>query len=61
VAWHISLGYPGWQPYFTAGTVYASGTERTRAVELLREAKKRGGPAKSVDEFLALLGVDAGR
>jgi hypothetical protein len=75
VAWHvddvelvkraaaraISLGFAGWQPYFAAGTVYAgTTTERSRAVDLLREAKRRGGPAKSIDDFLFRLGADAG-
>ena len=74
VAWHadeyeltkrsaeraIQLKFPGWQPYFTAGTVYASGsdTDRSRAVDLLREAKRRGGPAKAIDGFLVRLGAD---
>lgn len=72
VAWHaddveltksageraIALGFPGWQPYFTAGTVYATGPQRARAVELLREAKKRGGPTAAIDGFLARLGAD---
>jgi len=73
VAWHveeielvkqsaeraIQLGFPGWQPYFTAGTVYSNGSDadRAQAVKMLREAKKRGGPAKDIDEFLSLLGA----
>jgi hypothetical protein len=74
VAWHaedteltksagekaIKLGYPGPQPYFLAGTVYAAGktkAERTRAVELLTEAKKRGGPQKAIDDFLQRIGT----
>jgi hypothetical protein len=74
VAWHedeeeiaatagemaIKLGYSGWQPYFTAGTVYATKShkeDRARAIELLTEAKKRGGPAKDIDGFLERLGV----
>jgi tetratricopeptide (TPR) repeat protein len=76
VAWHVddfelvkrsseramALGYPGWQPWFTAGTVYAMGSdaERARAIELLREAKRRGGPAKAIDGFLSKLGAEAG-
>jgi hypothetical protein len=77
VAWHaddyelakrageraIALGFAGWQPYFSAGTVMAGGSsdaERARAVELLREAKNRGGPQAAIDGFLARLGVDAG-
>lgn len=75
VAWHvedhalttssgekaIALGFPGWQPYFLAGTVYAGGsdTDRQRAVTLLREAKKRGGPANDIDAFLSDLGAAA--
>lgn len=71
VAWHeddvalakssaeraISLGYPGWQPYFTGGTAYATGAaaDRKRAVELLNEAKKRGGPTEAIDGFLSKL------
>jgi hypothetical protein len=73
VAWHedeeelakssaekaITLGYPGPQPYFLAGTLYAVGGEadRKRAIELLTEAKKRGGPAKDIDGFLERLGA----
>ncbi len=76
VAWHaddfeltkrsgeraIRLKFPGWQPYFTAGTVYSNGsaTDSTRAVELLREAKARGGPADAIDGFLVRLGADPG-
>ncbi len=69
VAWHvddvelvkrsaersISLGFAGWQPYFFAGTVYAA-TDAARAVELLTQAKKRGGPQKDIDGFLSRLG-----
>jgi|CXWL01.1.fsa_nt_gi tetratricopeptide (TPR) repeat protein len=74
VAWHvedldlakrsseraIELKFPGWQPYFTAGTVYATGSaaDRVRAIELLQEAKGRGGPAKAIDGFLSDLGVN---
>jgi hypothetical protein len=77
VAWHVedvelvkasaeramALGFAGWQPWFTEGTVLATGSDadRRRAVELLREARRRGGPAKAIDEFLSLLGADAGR
>lgn len=73
VAWHvddgaltkssaeraIALGYPGWQPYFTGGTVYATGqgADRARAVELLQEARRRGGPARAIDGFLSRLGA----
>ena len=51
----ISLGFPGWQPYFFAGTVYAA-TDPARSVELPTEAKKRGGPQKDIDGFLSRLG-----
>ncbi len=53
----MSLGYPGWQPWFVAGTIESNGgaAERQHAITLLTEAKKRGGPAKAIDGFLERL------
>jgi hypothetical protein len=55
----ISLGFEGWQPYFTTGTIYASGSpeQRQKAATYLREAKRRNGPAKAIDGFLTDLGA----
>jgi hypothetical protein len=55
----IELGYTGWQPHFVAGTIYAGGinAQRTKAIEYLQEAKRRGGPASAIDGFLSKLGV----
>jgi len=54
----IALGFPGWQPYFFGGAVYALGgaEDRVKAVELLREAKRRSGPPV-IDRLLADLGA----
>jgi hypothetical protein len=56
----IKLGYPGWHAHFTGGTAYALRAhqeDRARAIELLQEAKRRGGPARNIDDFLARLGA----
>jgi tetratricopeptide (TPR) repeat protein len=52
-----ALGFPGWQPHFLAGTVLATGLaeERQRAIDFLTEARRRGGPAETIDGFLAKL------
>lgn len=73
VAWHqdddaltlkageraIALGYPGHQPYFLMGTLLAVGgpAQRKRAIELMTEARKRGGPKEHIDVFLTKLGA----
>jgi hypothetical protein len=48
----MTFSYPGWQPWFVAGTIEADGCDKARAISLLNEAKKRGGPAKDIDGFL---------
>jgi len=52
----MTFGYKGWQPWFVAGTIEAGGDDKARAISLLNEAKKRGGPAKDIDGFLEKLG-----
>ena len=57
----IALGFPGWQPWFAGGTAYAMSAhkeDRARSIKMLKEARKRGGPAKQIDDFLTRLGAE---